>query len=816
MSQPADTSVWWLSAALMWLAGAAVGLAIAGPSSLPWLYLLPPTVLLVAAWAASLGGAGRPHGAVRPRWMPLLFAAADVGVSASPLGGGLATGLIAGGAWAVPAELLLLSVLRGLGFGLLVRPSARPEIAAALASFVLVVASGQVADGWRTALLVAGAGLGAATLALYHRACRRRIAAACGGHAASGSRCAGRWSIGLTVGGAVLAGLVSGALIEGDQAASRGLWAVLPTSGGSSVGSERASLGVGDGPDEAAGGRDPRGTGFDVSDVFVNSDDAGLYDAFVEAFGEPVRRTEQLRLIGLRQDQIITSDRHATRDLRSGRSLALRRTPRGPAPGDGSAREAGAVLLVRGPAPMRLRLAVYDVYDPLEHAWQETPPPKHNAALYPDTPAKGWMQLVDAPTSPLLGRLVSHEIRLGELVTEVLPMPELVTAFKLGRVDRPDFFAGSAEHLFRLFRRRMPAGAVLEVTSRPAVLEGPALAADPPVRLAPESQLLTPAVASLVSSWRAGREVGWDEVLAATEAIRRAARHATAEAAGSPTGVGASPESIEAFLLQRRVGAATEFATTAAVVLRSMGYATRLAGGFYVRPQRLDRRSGLIHVLPGDAHVWPEVRTASGLWIPLEPTPGFETASGRRTWWQHAEQLAVSMGGFVARHSHALGVLAVMVVVAVWQRKRLLSALATTGWWLSRRADERERVRRTLRLLRRRCELACGSGRGVPGPWLTPREFVRWARADAVGLEKLADWACYAPAETPPPPGLDVERSCRWAAGRLNFRHFRTLLAARPPVGPDHATGPDAATAVSARRDAADRSGGPVACKETA
>ncbi|MFN4243357.1 MAG: transglutaminase-like domain-containing protein [Tepidisphaerales bacterium] len=761
----------WASAMLTWVAGVTVALAIAGPSSRAWMYPLIPTAMLLAAWGL------RRSGLRLPPWTPLGFAGADLLVSGSPAGGALLSGVSGGagglggggagvaGVFPASFELLLLSVLRGLAIGLLCGPVPRPGTAAVLSGFILVLAGGLVPEAWRVVMLTAGAGVGAAALVAAYRSGRFAASAARSGPT--------RWATVVTVVAAVGGAAVSGGLIRPDHAPSRGLWALLPTSGGPTAGSERARSGLGDGPDEARGGRDVRTTGFDLGDVFVNSDHPGLYDAFIEAFGEPVKRTEQMRMIGLRREQIITSDRHTAQDLRSGQTLQLRRSPPRPSSPQADERGAGAVLLVRGPAPLRVRLAVYDLYDGQSHAWRETPPPKHNAALYPNTPAPGWMQLVDAPDSPLLGQAVRHEIRVGELDTDVLPMPELVTAFKLGRVDRADFFAGSPEHVFRLFNRRVPAGAVLEVTSRPAVLESVAARdADPPVRLPPAPELLADAVRSLAASWCVGRPTGWAEVLAVVEAVRGVGQPGV-ETAKRLEDVASTfaPDDVEAFLLGRQAGRSPDFATATALVLRSLGYSVRVAGGFYVRPERYDARSGMYRVTAADAHVWPEVRTRSGLWVPLEPTPGFQLAAGRMSWGQWWAAAAARLADWAVGHAVPLTAAAAVVVVGAWQWRRLCSLAATLWWWVAPGREPRERVRRTLALLRRRRSLAC-PGRELTG--LTPRQFLLEADPEAARLASVADWACYAPPDAPPPRG-EVERLCRWAVHRLTFSHFKRL-----------------------------------------
>ena len=702
-------------AMLLLVAGLAVSLAVAGPSERAWMYCVVPVVLLGVAWGMGFLPAGWRRG--NETGLAVGFGLADVALTVGPA---LAAGFVE------TPEILLLSAFRGVATGLWAGGAGRgATLSATIAVFVMVFGAA-LAAGWsRTWLLTAGTA--AATLFLL----AKQSAGASGGVATVPAAA-------VLVCVTVVAGVV-GWRIPSDHASSRGWWAVMPSSGGVVEGSDRARSGVGDGPDEVRGGRDARTSGFDRGEVFVNSDHPGLYDAFIESFGEPVRKLEQLKLIGLKRQQILTSEAHTAQDLRSGRSLQLRRSAPKPA-GEAAERAAGALLLVGGPTPLRMKLAVYDVYDPEAGEWIETPPPKQNAALYPNSGGPGWMKPVDAPSSPMLGGEVAHEIRLGDIETDVLPLPEFVTAFKLGRVDRADWFAGGPGHVTRLFHRRLPAGSVLDVRSRPADL---ALRHDDvPARLETTEPLpLDPRIAALAKEWTAGIAAGWDQVGAVVSA---AGHHAVV---GDSAGRG---DEVSRFLFESRVGRSPQFASATAVLLRSLGYRVRLAAGFYADPAKVDRASGLVRVGGADAHVWPEVLTMSGAWVAVEPTPGFALSAPRGTW---GSMLRAGRDVAVATARVWVPVLCVAGLALLF-RARLTDLVATVVWRLRLPRDARRAVVTTTRLLELRARLAGRPRRGGE----TVRRFLAVTPA-AAAFASLAEWAAYAPADYRTPTD-DARRAC--------------------------------------------------------
>jgi transglutaminase-like putative cysteine protease len=76
---------------------------------------------------------------------------------------------------------------------------------------------------------------------------------------------------------------------------------------------------------------------------------------------------------------------------------------------------------------------------------------------------------------------------------------------------------------------------------------------------------------------------------------------------------------LEDFLLRTREGYCQQFATSFAIMARSLGFPTRVSVGFL--PGAQDTIGSRFVVSGTDAHAWPEVNFEGFGWIPFEPTP---------------------------------------------------------------------------------------------------------------------------------------------------------------------------------------------------
>ncbi|MEP6972712.1 MAG: DUF3488 and transglutaminase-like domain-containing protein [Actinomycetota bacterium] len=74
------------------------------------------------------------------------------------------------------------------------------------------------------------------------------------------------------------------------------------------------------------------------------------------------------------------------------------------------------------------------------------------------------------------------------------------------------------------------------------------------------------------------------------------------------------------FLNQTRRGFCQQFASAMAIMVRSLGFPSRVAVGF--TPGTFDVDAGVWHVTTKDSHSWVEVRFPTYGWLAFEPTPG--------------------------------------------------------------------------------------------------------------------------------------------------------------------------------------------------
>ncbi len=487
-------------------------------------------------------------------------------------------------------------------------------------------------------------------------------------------------------------------LLPGSEMASR-MRGWIHSSGGTETASASAVRGVGDGDEQVHGSSSPRSAGFDVGDTFANSDDPGLYDAFIETFGEPVVSRETPKMIGLHRNEIHISTAKVEMDFRNGKPLELKRSAPHGAPNASAKvdRQGSAIMWVTPPrpdCPCHIPLVIYDRWD--VDRWLAADPPGQNAALMP---RENWMTFVDGPKSALFGPEEAWEVRVGSSHLATLPLPETVggtASFRVGRVNRADFFKGGGNGLMRMFHRNVPAGTVIETRSRSIAVAGMASVAP-----AVGDCLPGPAVIETqANAWQipqAELSHQWSDV----EAV---IRHLRKDSLFDPGARSTATDGIAELLVGKRSGTALQFASTTALLLQSRGYVCRLIGGFYGNPARFDCSTSAIPIKTTDAHVWIEVRAADGTWVPFDPTPGFSVGRAVRFTDRIANWTAATRG-------NALWILttALSLLVAISKRNAAADMLAA-GYFRFRvaRAWESLSLRRlavvAIELLERRAK----------------------------------------------------------------------------------------------------------------
>lgn len=661
---------------------------------------------------------------------------------------------------AIPLEQALLCSLRNLALGL-AAASHEPAAArlSALASLFLVLASASVADGPAAAwALGAFAILGGVWLAqAYWRGLRpmpdggalRRSPA---GHLA---------------GAFALVGLAVAATAVGPTRAAVALAGLFPSSGGTDWNDPDARGGVGDGDDEVKGAENPQSIGFADSDAYLDSDRPSLYDAFNDMYGEPSKPKKSERMVTLSNQDVAEQRENPAENLRANRQFSAVRRGGARRPGRPAHREAEALLYVDGPTPLHIGLAAYDRFDGRD--WSAAARPNIRVAIEPERRAGPWFR-IGLPDSRALGGVATHRIKVAALDSAALPAPPSLRAFRMGEVDRADFFGWAAEGMIAMEGRTIPSSTVVETESAAPDPDGLASLDFPQRGADADARPLGPAAAAWLEAMTRGTPSGWTRIEAIVQGLRR-------DAASDPKAL-APPDCgdvVEHFAATRR-GPDYLFATACAAMLQASGHSARLVTGLYAAPARHDARTRHTPVCREDVHAWVEVRLPCGLWIPVEPTPGYELPGPSPAALAGIWAALRSAAGEVAGRPVACTTLAALALLAVRLRREVVDALATLAWRASLRGPSRRGVIRTVALLELRARLV-GSAR-PPGEslrgWYGPLSPAADAGPDLETLLVLAEWSLYAPADADAPPhaGSDPIAACRravraWTPPRL-------------------------------------------------
>lgn len=671
-----------------------------------------------------------------------------------------------------PLEVVLICCLRNLGVGF-AGMAAWPfcaRLAAFVSLFMVLTASTMVAGSLVLVLLVAYAAVAACWLMVVY------------------------WD-GLHLGGAVdrqarlpvaapvvllalAAAVVGGATLGPGQRLLGPVFELMPSSGGTGSYDPSARGGVNDGDDEVRGTENARSIGFTDSDVTLDSRTPSLYDLLSDLFGEPVRPKTMERTIALQYKRQQLRGGKNAENMRASREFSLlRQNPR--QPGELASRAADALLYVEGRTPLHLRLLAYDRFDGV--AWHEAARPDRPCVLEKDRDPR-WLR-IGRIFAPIHAASQTHRIKIALLATAALPVPAHLERFHMGRVNRPDFFHWGQDDILKMDRERIPSGTTIECESRTIDPERLARVEMFARRSGAVADYLTcpdsldQAVLEMARQWTAGAPSGWGRVEAITQRLRSwCVLDRTATAAPDCRDV------VGDFVLKRRRGPDYLFASAAALMIRSLGYPTRVVSGLYARPSRYNRKTDNTPVLAEDAHFWAEVRLPDGTWVTVEPTPGYDIAGPALSWraqlWAAGRAAAIWM----RRHVALLAAVAVLLAFLYRFRRELADCLATVRWRLASRRCWRGRVFGTIRLMDRRADWA---GKPRPPGQTVSRWYGRTAahavpelRPDLDRLIAFADRAAHAPRHRQQLAGLseqDVHAVCQRVVRSLTLSRFRSI-----------------------------------------
>lgn len=535
----------------------------------------------------------------------------------------------------------------------------------------------------------------------------------------------------------------------------------MPSSGGDSWGDEFARGGVGDGPAMVAAKEEAMSFGPVESELFLDSEMPSLYDMFNDMYGEPPKpKTNRERTIGLASEDEKESEQRRSQSTQNGREFStLRRLKDRKESNSLKDRNAAAMLYVVGQVPLHLALERHNTFDGT--AWSYD---KRNGipmrVRMEESHGMPWAYFDRFGASPNFRGVISHKLKVINLKTNRIPSPPHLTAVHIDKLDRLEFYGWSDDAVACMpVRDRIPQLTVMHVRSQAANLQ--ALRESDFTKHFPKvDREFTPGQLNdvdLQAQWMAkhlevphrdqevsqfaattteGIPRGWRQVEAIVNRLRQEFTHD--REATLPEGC----ENVVGHFLQKRRGPDYLFATTAATLLRELGYPTRLVSGFYAREDRYDRRSGQTAVLPEDVHVWVEVQVDRRTWVPIEPTPGYERPFESLTWAQWLASTGMELLAWCQRHIAILATFACGMVILFATRKAWLDFLARQLCQAVGVISLESRIYWTIRLLEFRARLigCCRPKQRTITAWYAP--LVRGSQADLrLPLAAFLQWA---------------------------------------------------------------------------
>ena len=489
----------------------------------------------------------------------------------------------------------------------------------------------------------------------------------------------------------------------------------MPSSGGTPWNDDFASAGVGDGDALVAAKEEAMTFGPVDSELFLDSEMPSLYDMVNEVYGDPVTPKKIKKSVALAPGDTKIIEQRIAKSKRSGREFSTLRSQVDRQRKALNDRDAVAMLYVVGQTPLHLALERFDTFDGRE--WNVSGETQgHPPIRIEEHSGEPWAYCPALDTSPLYRGFNSAAVKFINLKTNRIPSPPQLTAIHIHKVDRPDFFGWTDDSVVYMPERdHIPQFTVIHLRSQALNLQAlrdsdftasfpqadqqrpdnPSAVASPAevVALHTEHESQDDLVSKTAREWAKTSPRGWQQVEAIVQRLRT--DFTLDRQANAPVDC----DDVVSHFLSTHRGPDYMFATTAAMLLRELGYPTRLVTGFYAHQDRFDRRSGQTTVLQDDVHVWAEVYAGNKLWIPIEPTPGYEPPTEHLTFTQWAMACAANILGWCRRHSILLLMIAAGLVITFLTRNDWLAFFGNALCRIMGMQSAKARIRWTLRLI---------------------------------------------------------------------------------------------------------------------
>ncbi|MEQ9406537.1 MAG: transglutaminase-like domain-containing protein [Fuerstiella sp.] len=551
----------------------------------------------------------------------------------------------------------------------------------------------------------------------------------------------------------------------GANTVTTALTGFMPSSGGTGRFDPFSRGGVKDGDALVAGNENVKSFAPLDDAPFMDSDKPSLYDMFNDLFDEPARTIrDHQRAVALPPEELLHVHQKMAEVRQAGREFSLLRSEKRANHERIADLDTHAAFYVAGRVPARFRMEVYEHFDGI--SWYPINSGIHTSEGSPWTKIRQvedrhWLSI------PLAGRGFemhagsdTHSLKIANLEGNVIPAPPCTVGVSIDRVDREDMYHVASTGIVCLQRKSLPEMTPIAVASecivRSRIAANPLVGNRPrqseTVNVLPQDSS-TDRIRQLAHDWTAGLPRGWSQI-AAIEA--RLKKHAVVDRDTRPAADCESP--VSEFLFELRRGPEYLFASSAACLLRSLGYSTRLVSGFYAHPKNYDRRNQHTAVYARDAHFWCEVFIGSDTWVTVEAAPGYEILGPPPTLFERLLQTARQC--WLAVKANAVPLVAALFSISllIMYRRAIPERLLTWQWrWLAG-GTERQRSIRLAALIDNRLQLA-----GYPRPAGTT--LLRWSRqADLMHVQNAlqriataATMARFAPATEYPTEEIESE-----------------------------------------------------------
>jgi len=537
----------------------------------------------------------------------------------------------------------------------------------------------------------------------------------------------------------------------GTNTVTAALKGFLPSSGGTGGFDPFSRGGVNDG-DALVAGNDNIKSFAPLEDApFLDSDKPSLYDMLNDMFDDPPKKIkDQERAIALPPEAVQHIHQKMAEAKQAGREFSLLRNKTEVDRKRIRDLDTHAAFYVAGRVPAHFRMEVYEHFDGV--TWYPLSGPDTEEARWPKIKTvddRHWLSI------PLPGRgfeifadSATHSLKIANLDGNVIPSPPHLVGVSIDHVDREDMYHYSPTGIVSLQRKSVPEMTPINVASeyvvRDRLLQDGLLTVIPregSVEVALADNEATQRIRSLAEKWTQGIPRGWKQISAIESRLKQ---HCVLDRDARPPEDSESP--VGHFLFEQRRGPEYLFASSAACLLRSLGYSARMVSGFYARAANYEPRKQHTAVFARDAHFWCEVFIGVDTWITIEPSPGYEVLGPPPGVWSSFVQRCHE--AWLVAVANAVPLIAVMITITtslVYQR-RITERLRTWYWRLKSSDSKNEGVLELAALIDERLRMAGQKRRnGTTLNRWAQQSSLQHVRPELLRLAALADSARFGP-----------------------------------------------------------------------